>query len=634
MSEALRPTPAPYGARPTLAVVALAFLITVLSCPVIGFGPAPGFDVSWSGGLHMAITEGLVFGRDIVFTYGPLGFLQIPSMWDVETGLLAIAYLFVSRTALAVVLFLALRRSFGPWWAALGTYVLLLTTNLLAVPLAVLLAGMMLLSSDAPQEALRRRARIFAVVAGVLSGAEMLAKFNVGVLLALTAGIVVLAGPDRRRNAPLIAVCGAVSLLVLWVVTGQPLSAVPDYFVNSLRITAGYTDALLLDDPTGRGEITVALVLSGLGVAAAAWTGRGPERDARIGLAVLWAAFAYVQFKSGFIRQDASHVAGFFGPLAIGLAGFPWHRESRRAGAVAIAFAAAFAISSLNLSVGQLLSPGDRIGIAGHAEQVLLHQPSRRQAKLFGRAQIQAADRLSPPVLGAVRGHRVHVWPSEIAVAWAYGLDWRPLPTMQSNLAYTPGLDGMNDRRLLAPDGPDRILLNGNTYAPTDTRLASWDQPRTARSLLCHFRPVSSSATWLALARGPSRCGAERLVGSVRVPFNAKVTVPPPSSRGRLVVARIAGLKPSSLFERARGIVYKGRRRVLTTERGIVYRLTPAIAGYGLVLRSARGVDYDTPFNQVPQILLFKLGGSGLDPSDRTARVRVDFYEMDVRPLT
>ena len=28
------------------------------------------------------------------------------------------------------------------------------------------------------------------------------------------------------------------------------------------------------------------------------------------------------------------------------------------------------------------------------------------------------------------------------------------------------------------------------------------------------------------------------------------------------------------------------------------------------------------------------LGGSGLDPSDRTARVRVDFYEMDVRPLT
>jgi len=92
---------------------------------------------------------------------------------------------------------------------------------------------------------------------------------------------------------------------------------------------------------------------------------------------------------------------------------------------------------------------------------------------------------------------------------------------MQSNLAYTPGLDGLNDRRLLAPDGPDRVLLNGNTYTPQDTRLASWDQPRTARSLLCHFRPVASSPTWLALARGPSRCGAERLVGSVKVPFNA-----------------------------------------------------------------------------------------------------------------
>jgi len=49
-------------------LVVLALLTTVLSCPAIGFGPSPGFDVSWSGGLHMAVDEGLVFGRDIVFT--------------------------------------------------------------------------------------------------------------------------------------------------------------------------------------------------------------------------------------------------------------------------------------------------------------------------------------------------------------------------------------------------------------------------------------------------------------------------------------------------------------------------------------------------------------------------------------
>ncbi len=130
----------------------------------------------------------------------------------------------------------------------------------------------------------------------------------------------------------------------------------------------------------------------------------------------------------------------------------------------------------------------------------------------------------------------------------------------------------------------------------------------------------------LALRRGAAR-------GLRQGALQRQLTVPPPSSRGRLVVARVAGLKPSSLFERVRGIVYKGRLRNMTTDQGVVYRLTPAVVGYGLVLRSARGSTTTRPSTRCRRSACSSSAGA-VDPSDRTARVRVDFYEMDVRPLT
>ena len=45
----------------------------------VGFEtPGPGVDASWNAGLAMAVEQGLHFGRDVVFTYGPLGFLSTP----------------------------------------------------------------------------------------------------------------------------------------------------------------------------------------------------------------------------------------------------------------------------------------------------------------------------------------------------------------------------------------------------------------------------------------------------------------------------------------------------------------------------------------------------------------------------
>ena len=55
-----------------LAVAVLTIL--VLTWP-INTAQRVTTDSGWQIGLHQAIADGLPFGQDIVFTYGPLGFL-------------------------------------------------------------------------------------------------------------------------------------------------------------------------------------------------------------------------------------------------------------------------------------------------------------------------------------------------------------------------------------------------------------------------------------------------------------------------------------------------------------------------------------------------------------------------------
>ena len=57
----------------------LLFLaLVVVTWPVAGVTPSVGIDPSWVLGLAMAVSNGLVWGRDIVFTYGPLGYSVNP----------------------------------------------------------------------------------------------------------------------------------------------------------------------------------------------------------------------------------------------------------------------------------------------------------------------------------------------------------------------------------------------------------------------------------------------------------------------------------------------------------------------------------------------------------------------------
>src|SRR5215469_7324240 len=74
-----RATCEPPSGKPGLWPTALtAFFIALVILTVPSAPPDLGIDASWCAVLNWAHQHGLQFGQDVVFTYGPLGFLVAP----------------------------------------------------------------------------------------------------------------------------------------------------------------------------------------------------------------------------------------------------------------------------------------------------------------------------------------------------------------------------------------------------------------------------------------------------------------------------------------------------------------------------------------------------------------------------
>ncbi len=102
---------------------ALATAILVLAWPFRSQFPRVTLDLSWKMGLHQAARDGLAFGRDIVFTYGPLGFLSWPTPFIGPTSVLAFVATAAIYLALVGLLLRASLRVFPAWVAVLLTLV-------------------------------------------------------------------------------------------------------------------------------------------------------------------------------------------------------------------------------------------------------------------------------------------------------------------------------------------------------------------------------------------------------------------------------------------------------------------------------------------------------------------------------
>jgi hypothetical protein len=159
-----------------------------------------------------------------------------------------------------------------------------------------------------------------------------------------------------------------------------------------------------------------------------------------------------------------------FSFLAIAPLLLPWRGRWRVAGVALTAAAGVMLFVVREVPLIQLFDAPARVRSRASKLSTLSDAILRRMMQGSSRAKLREMVALPPAILASVEGHRVHVDPHDVAIAWAYDLDWAPMPVFQPYTAYTPSLDRRNAERLADPDGPERILWRA--FAAIDGRSA------------------------------------------------------------------------------------------------------------------------------------------------------------------
>ena len=572
--------------RPAAAAAILAYL-AIATFPAEFRPMAPGLDPSWVYAINALPSTDVVFGRDVVFSFGPLGYLLIPL--DIGSNLVQAVILWVVCQLVIVTVGVHHYRRSGRLEPLLAFAVILLvagTVGELDEYRFLVILGVAL--SVAPHErTMWRVATVFAAVfVGTLFFTRLSTGLTAGSMLALAVGAWMIRHDLRVREVLLFVVApfaATVSILTILLFGGP--GAMLSWIAASWEYTSGYSEAMSYPGPV------VLLVLVGTGMAAFAVTAviLGRRDWAVVPVALALGGLMLFGFRHGLVRHHARFVPAIvFGSIAVLIlvAG------SRRA---AIQGAAAAALV-LGLTLGASTVPecfcpwrpedlSPVRGWDGIVSVVRLGE-TRERVAMESDARL-AEDRLPPPLVAAARGGSVDAIPWEIAFMPANELEWRPNPVLQTYSAYTSDLDRRTADHFGSAEAPRSLLVQ---FVEIDTRHPMLGAPATWRMVLERYEPSGlppAGGSWGQVAllhRRADPVGIDpRPIGTTTGEIGRWVEVPPAEGLvfGSIDLHHDLGGRVAALLWRVDPVLIDLR---LADGRAITFRFLPFTAENGLLL--------------------------------------------------
>lgn len=579
-------------------VVPLTILATVLMWPASGLGPTPGLDPGWTTGLALARQQGLHFGSEVVFNYGPLGFALFPTVLSRRALVLCVGAIAFLCGVYAVLTYRLLRaRITQPVGVAAATLVLIALAPSTGAAYCDVVAIVVLLTMI--DLALRRAAPhpAWAPMLGVVVTFLMLTKVSTGVITALAFVLFAVAHEGRVRRLAIGGGVAAGSFLMLWLALGQRISDIWIWLRGVQQISTGHSWAMAAEE-AGRGWETAtaaALATALVVVAVVALVHRRRAADPLLTLrtasaALLGAVTFYFSFKEGFVRHDI-HSGIFFFSVMYAIATLtPWTQLGARARVDGppqaarpphnrqVTMATCWLISLLALNAsGRIamttaLDPQPSATAFVSTVDVLVDSDGWRAAQADTRTALQAAYAVPDQLLAQLRGRDVHVDPYDPAPIWAYGLRWDPPPVFTRYSAYTVALDHRDAGALASPTGPDRVVRSN---APTlDGHLPLLESPQYSVALICNFGQAAASDVWQVLARTPNRCGPVERTAVVKAQPGEAIQVPVVDPSAQMLVVQIDFQLTET--DGIRTLLYKADEYHLDLD-GTSFRITPLV---------------------------------------------------------
>ena len=532
---------------------AVLYGLLALSIFRLPVAPDIGLDASWQMALGYAAEHGLQHGREIVFTYGPLGHL----MTGVYTGHgLGLYLAWQAGNALLVA---ALLYRFGrqlPGWRRAAYYMFLCWFGMMYVDAMqmciIMIAGAMVLQpSRRPIALITVVAALFAVLSLIKFTHFMVCGVIVAVLTAYFA-----ASRNHRAAVLLLGVFLGV-FLAGWLGCGQSADNLPDYVYYSLQLSFGYSGAMALYESAG----TLALGLAAAGGALAylaLYFFTATDRRLAGAFVLMLGASLFMNWKHGFTRADGHVLAHFVSVLVLTCTYPGLTLDARRWDQLKNAVLLVTALACLGGIQGVSGSStseapafwNDRLhGVATH-----LLDFRRYRARLDTMLTDAAHDVARPGLKAYIAGQTVDHLGSDQSITLLNGLNYVPRPAIQSYTTYTPALNRL-DESFFRSDRSPRFVLQ--RYGSIDDRLPALDDSLTQKLLYQHYDYAMEEGGLLLWEKPaqlpPPDPTEEKTVLQQSVRFGERVVVPDTGELPVWATVRI----PQNLAGRVRQFLYK-----------------------------------------------------------------------------
>lgn len=573
----------------------VAVLVFLLILQPGTFLPGDLLDSSWATVLAHGLLQGKHWGADIVFTYGPLGFLTPYLDYSPEfftTYLMAQAFF---GTLYAFSCWLALSRckplqqlSLLAALLIFGKYVPGDVAWLSCAPLSLMAIRCLLL-----QPARRLATPACLLLVSVLPSLLPLIKASLlPIWLAwVAAGAIMLMAASRQRLALVHGLLAIGIPLLAWLLCRQSLSDIPTYLRYSVVITQGYVMGMGVAPPRAIID-SVGLVGLVLALYALIPCARSPlRRTSELALATALAVCVVVCFKASNTRADFLHTPIFPVSAMIILSVLPFPREpsarpilSARWLAILAAWASILLATPPASPLSALMETKERLANAMH---VLFDRKQLEHSRKEQRKSFDAAISL-PGISNAVGNAGIDVFSYEQIAAYANGLTLSPRPVFQGYSAYFPSLSRLNDNFYASGKAPAWIMFKRQSV---DDRLPLEDDAFAVPRVLATYAPTMQERGYLLMTRvrGKAACPNPDYGTWSKLPMGEAITLPNAKGMAWWLRARI---QPSTLGRFKTLILRTPALQIeVATEDGQNhrYRLLPEVASEGFIVSPALG---------------------------------------------
>ncbi|MDQ3014233.1 MAG: hypothetical protein M3X11_26440, partial [Acidobacteriota bacterium] len=451
-----------------IAASVLILYWLLLLFPQIAQGYGIGLDQSWIYALSYFPGSAFLFGRDVAFTFGPLGYLWSPAPIGavfLKAALIKLA----AYLLLAAIMFVYWRETKNKWALVAFLFFQILLQIFVfgesntgffdqhVIFQIGLLAGLALKGS--------RWGTVAMVLAALLAAISLYIKASNGVaagaILGLAGVVLLISRREFWKTVLASWLVYVVAIVLLSLLLLGSLAHLLPWLKASYEMVRGYSSTMSLQGPRGNlvRALSAVAIYAGLGV----WLIR--RRSVAGGMAIALGGTVFVFFKAGIVRQDG-HELFLFLYLPMLMSILILLSESAKVTAICLVCAVAATVLGLpsrQMHWNQFIAPYPVVKRLALLETtwgnitVLSHLEDVRQ-QLARQSQINLlADQLPEGWLKEINrnAQTVDAVPWEINYCPANDLRWNPTPTLQLYTAYTAWLDNWDAEHFIDRRTPD-----------------------------------------------------------------------------------------------------------------------------------------------------------------------------------